>query len=101
MPYYCGSSHTNRKLQVISKHWLATNPPILNYGQFDKVEVNLFIDEHPILMEDGSDEPVEKSFKENFNYQFISRDFWNQLKFWLEDMFGLEGSKNHFKVRGR
>lgn len=87
----------NQKVQQVGKYWNSVHPKFSGYGSIDVAELRPFDGSHPSIMEDWINEESEHNFSQSPDYRLTRRDRRNRLRFWLEDLLGVEISKKHFK----
>lgn len=91
---------TRSKLQQVGKYWDADHANFQTYGNIDIAELREFNGNHPAVMVAWLDQSAEKMFVQNPEYRLSRRDRRNRLRFWIEERFGLEISKKHYKDLG-
>jgi glycosyltransferase involved in cell wall biosynthesis len=87
----------NQKVQQVGKYWGSVHQTFDGYGMIDLYELRPFLGTHPNIMQKWMLSDAEHSFSQSPNYRVSRRDLRNRFRFWLEDFFGLEISKKHFK----
>ena len=91
---------TNRKLRQVGKFWGAKHDVFTTYGKIDVAELRPFAGSHPEIMADWLNNSAELTFEPDESYRLTRRDLRNRLRFWVEERFGLEISKKHYKDLG-
>lgn len=86
----------NQKLSQVKKYWGGSHEKFEGYGNIDLAELREFDGSHPEVMKDWLADEAEKSFSQVVGYTPSKRDYRNRVRFWIEDLFGLEISKKHF-----
>lgn len=89
---------TRAKLQQVGKYWGRSETKFNGYGNIDPKEVRSFKGTHPEIMREWITANAEPRLAFNPEYRLSKRDIRNRIRFWLEDQFGLEISKKHFKA---
>ena len=98
---HCRSvSKMNEKLKQVGKYWGSTHPEFKGYGSIDAAELRPFKGTHPRLMNDWIASEAERVFVQSPEYRLSSRDRRNRFRFWVEQIFGVEISKKHYKALG-
>lgn len=87
----------NNKLKQVGKYWGSTHQAFTGYGAIDVAELRPFERTHPSIMESWLAQFAEQEFRQDPNYRLSRRDRRNRIRFWLENVFGTELSKKHFK----
>lgn len=87
-----------RKLEQVGKYWGGEHKPFTTYGNIDTAELRSFESSHPQVMNRWIADDSEKVFSQEPDYSLTIRDRRNRLRFWLEDTFGIEISKKHFRA---
>ena len=85
------------KVREVGRYWGNSNSVFAGYGQIDCAELRPFKGSHPSLMQRWLDEEAEHNFIPDPHYSLSVRDYKNRLKFWIEEWFGVEISKKHYK----
>lgn len=88
----------SEKLRQVGKYWGASHEIFEGYGSIDLAELRTFRGTHPAVMSDWLEAEAEKNFEQQSGYRLSRRDCRNRLRFWIEEQFGLEISKKHFKA---
>ena len=89
-----------KKLKQVGKYWGSSHAGFDGYGQIDVDELRPFDGSHPRVMERWLEFEAERSFKQNPGYRLSRRDYRNRVRFWIEDTFGIEISKKHYRDLG-
>jgi len=85
------------KNEQVGQYWGRSHPEFAGYGDIDLAELRPFIGTHPALMSHWIENKAERTFRQSAGYKLTRRDRRNRLRFWFEDLFGLELSKKHFR----
>ena len=72
----------------------------LRTEKIDVAELRPFAGSHPEIMADWLNNSAELTFEPDESYRLTRRDLRNRLRFWVEERFGLEISKKHYKDLG-
>lgn len=86
------------KLKQVGRYWNSTHADFEGYGSIDIGELRPFNGTHPEVMRDWLRTEAEQSFVQNPEYRISLRDWRNRLRFWIEDVFGVEISKKHYRA---
>ena len=86
------------KIKQVGKYWGDEHPLFEGYGNIDIAELRPFLGSHPEVMGGWLDTEAEIKFQQQPNYKISTKNYRNRARFWLEDRFGLEISKKHFKT---
>jgi glycosyltransferase involved in cell wall biosynthesis len=85
------------KLRQIGKYWGSAHQVFKGYGCIDIAELRPFEGTHPSVMAEWLQSEAEHVFAQDQDYKLSGRDRRNRFRFWLEEQFGIEISKKHFK----
>lgn len=88
----------SEKLKQVGKYWGASHKSFKGYGSIDVAELRPFSGSHPSVMGDWLQNDAELRFEADPDYRLSRRDRRNRIRFWIEDQFGVEISKKHFKA---
>ena len=91
------ASYTNKKLQQVGKFWGAEHDEFTSYGKIDIAELRPFDGNHPKVMSNWLRKSAELTFSPDPSYRVTRRDLRNRLRFWVEETFGVEISKKHYR----
>lgn len=95
---HCRSITTmNEKLKLVGQYWGANHSEFKGYGSIDTAELRLFQGEHPKIMSHWIESHSEKTFAQDTAFRPSVRDYRNRLRFAVEEKFGVELSKKHYK----
>ena len=95
---HCRSvSKMAEKLKQIGKYWGGSHEEFHGYGGIDIAELRPFKGTHPQLMEQWIESEAQHVFAQDSEYRLSRRDRRNRIRFWIEDVFGIEISKKHYK----
>ena len=86
------------KIKHVGKYWGDEHPVFEDYGNIDLAELRAFSGSHPEIMKEWLDTEAEINFQQRVEYKLSVKNYRNRARFWLEDRFGLEISKKHFKT---
>ena len=86
------------KIKQVGKYWGNEHPLFEGYGNIDLAELRPFSGRHPEVMREWLDTEAEINFQQQPDYKISIKNYRNRARFWLEDRFGLEISKKHFKT---
>lgn len=86
------------KLSQVGRYWGETHEEFKTYGSIDISELRPFRGTHPAIMKDWLATEAETEFSQNLDYQVTRRDRRNRIRFWIEDVLGVEISKKHYKT---
>lgn len=86
------------KLKQVGKYWGASHHSFKGYGSIDFAELRPFLGSHPEVVKRWLQNEAELHFEIDPNYRLTRRDRRNRIRFWIEDLFGTEISKKHFKA---
>jgi len=85
------------KIRQVGKYWGSSHQNFPGYGGIDVAELRPFAGTHPALMADWLQTHAEHRFTQDPTYRLSRRDRRNRLRFWIEDRFGMELSKKHYR----
>ena len=91
------AGYTNRKLQQVGKFWGTEHDEFTTYGKIDVAELRPFDGSHPEIMSSWLRNSAELAFVPDPSYRVTRRDLRNRLRFWVEEFFGIEISKKHYR----
>ena len=86
-----------RKFNQISKFW-SESAPTVKYSQFDAQVLQPFTGTHPALVQPWLESSAEKELHIDPNYQLTKREKRHRWLMKLENLFGLDFSRKHFKL---
>lgn len=86
----------NLKSEKVQKYWNKKHKNI-NYANIDNQILRKFESSHPSIMNNWIDSSTE-IFKANINYKLSKKERKHRLMIKLENLFGLELSKKHYKL---
>jgi glycosyltransferase involved in cell wall biosynthesis len=86
------------KLKQVGKYWGSSHATFSGYGDIDIAELRPFEGSHPAIMSSWLESETEKVFTQNPGYRLSRRDRRNRLRFWIEEMLGIEISKKHYRA---
>ncbi len=86
-----------KKLDQVSKFW-SHGAPTIRYSQFDAQVLQPFTGTHPELVKPWLESSAEKSFTIDPAYKLSKREKRHRWLMKLENMFGLDFSRKHFKL---
>ena len=85
------------KLKQVGRYWGTRHHDFRGYGSIDVRELRQFNGSHPAVMENWILTEAEAEFFQDPDYRVTRRDLRNRLRFWIEDTFGVEISKKHYR----
>ena len=88
----------DEKLRQVGKYWGSNHSTFRGYGSIDVAELRPFIGSHPAVMRDWLSTECEHVFIQDGEYKVSFRDLRNRVRFFMEDAFGIEVSKKHYKA---
>jgi len=91
------AEYTKRKLEQVGKYWGRNTTDFNHYGNIDCKEIRDFSGSHPAVMTSWIEDFAEKNFEIVANYKPSLKNYRNRLRFWLEELFGIELSKKHYR----
>ena len=95
---HCRSvSKMNEKLAQVGRYWGGSHEEFQSYGNIDVAELREFTGTHPAVMSEWLAHEAEHVFEQVPGYSLSRRDYRNRVRFWLEDMLGVEISKKHYR----
>ena len=86
-----------KKMAQVSKFWSHAAPTI-RYSEFDAQVLQPFTGTHPELIKPWLESSAEKSFTIDPNYKLTKREKRHRWLMKLENAFGLDFSRKHFKL---
>ena len=86
-----------KKLDQVSKFW-SHGAPTIRYSEFDAQVLQPFTGTHPELVKPWLESSAEKSFTIDPNYKLSKREKRHRWLMKLEQAFGLDFSRKHFKL---
>jgi glycosyltransferase involved in cell wall biosynthesis len=86
-----------KKLDQVSKFW-SHGAPTVRYSQFDAQVLQPFTGTHPELVKPWLESSAEKSFTIDPDYKLTKREKRHRWLMKLENAFGLDFSRKHFKL---
>lgn len=90
-------SKMSEKLKQVGKYWGNAHSEFQGYGCIDTAELRPFKGTHPEIMKDWIALEAEHEFVQDRDYRLSYRDRRNRLRFWIEERFGVEISKKHYR----
>ena len=87
----------DEKLRQVGKYWGSDHQSFEGYGWIDLAELRQFYGSHPSIIERWLMTEVETHFEQDARYQITFRNYRNRVRFWIEDRFGIEISKKHYR----
>jgi len=95
---HCRSvSKMAEKLKQVGRYWGSKHEDFKGYRSIDVKELRPFRGSHPAVMENWLAQEAETEFCQDASYQVTRRDRRNRIRFWIEDIFGVEISKKHYQ----
>ena len=95
---HCRSvSKMAEKLKQVGRYWGSKHQEFKGYGSIDIRELRPFTGSHPAVMENWLAKEAETEFLQKPDYRLTRRDRRNRIRFWIEDTFGVEISKKHYR----
>jgi len=95
---HCRSvSKMAQKLKQVGRYWGSKHEDFNGYGSIDIRELRLFKGSHPAVMKNWLAQEAETEFCQDASYQVTRRDRRNRIRFWIEDILGVEISKKHYQ----
>ena len=95
---HCRSvSKMDEKLKQVGRYWGSKHENFKGYGSIDVRELRSFNGSHPAAMESWLETEAETEFRQDPNYRVTRRDRRNRMRFWIEDILGVEISKKHYQ----
>ena len=95
---HCRSvSKMAEKLKQVGRYWGSKHEDFKGYGSIDIRELCPFKGSHPAVMENWLAREAEKAFSQDPEYRVTRRDYRNRIRFWIEDILGVEISKKHYQ----
>jgi len=85
------------KLNQVGRYWGSKHQHFKGYGWIDVSELRPFKGSHPAVMKDWLENEAEVVFSQDPDYKPTRRDHRNRIRFWIEDAFGVEISKKHYR----
>ncbi len=85
------------KLKQVGRYWGSKHEDFKGYGSIDIRELRPFKGSHPAVMENWLAREAETEFFQDPDYQITRRNLRNRIRFWIEDILGVEISKKHYK----
>ena len=85
------------KLKQVGRYWGSKHGEFRGYGAIDVRELRPFNGSHPAIMEKWLMTEAKTMFSQNSDYKVNRRDIRNRIRFWIEDTFGVEISKKHYR----
>lgn len=89
---------TRAKLDQVGKYWGRVHTQFRGYEDIDPSALRTFRGTHPAVMSSWLETHAEMNFQPNMLRKPSLRDWRNRFRFWVEDRFGVEISKKHFKA---
>ena len=87
----------DEKLRQVGKYWGSDHQSFEGYGWIDLAELRQFYGSHPSIIERWLMTEAETHFEQDARYQITLRNYRNRVRFWIEDRFGIEISKKHYR----
>jgi glycosyltransferase involved in cell wall biosynthesis len=95
---HCRSvSKMAEKLKQVGRYWGSKHEDFKGYGSIDVRELRPFKGSHPAVMENWLAQEAETEFCQDTDYRVTRRDRRNRIRFWIEDILGVEISKKHYR----
>ena len=95
---HCRSvSKMAEKLKQVGRYWGSKHENFKGYSSIDVRELRSFNGSHPAAMESWLATEAETEFRQDPDYRVTRRDRRNRMRFWIEDILGIEISKKHYK----
>ena len=95
---HCRSvSKMAEKLKQVGRYWGSKHKDFKGYGSIDTRELRPFNGSHPAVMENWLEKEAETEFCQDPDYRVTRRDRRNRIRFWIEDILGVEISKKHYQ----
>ena len=95
---HCRSvSKMAEKLKQVGRYWGSKHEGFKGYGSIDIRELRPFNGHHPAVMENWLVTEAETEFCQDPDYRVTRRDRRNRIRFWIEDILGVEVSKKHYR----
>jgi len=95
---HCRSvSKMAEKLKQVGRYWGSKHEEFRGYGSIDVRELHPFKGSHPAVMKNWLAEEAETAFCQDTDYRVTRRDRRNRIRFWIEDLLGVEISKKHYR----
>ena len=95
---HCRSvSKMAEKLKQVGRYWGSKHEGFEGYGSIDIRELRDFKRSHPAVMENWLTKEAETEFYQDPDYRVTRRDRRNRIRFWIEDILGVEISKKHYQ----
>jgi len=95
---HCRSvSKMAQKLKQVGRYWGSKHEDFNGYGSIDIRELRLFKGSHPAVMKNWLAQEAGTEFCQDASYQVTRRDRRNRIRFWIEDILGVEISKKHYQ----
>ena len=85
------------KLKQVGRYWGSKHEDFKGYGSIDIWELRPFNGSHPAVMENWLAQEAETEFCQDPDYRVTRRDRRNRIRFWIEDILGVEISKKHYQ----
>ena len=96
---HCRSvSKMAEKLKQVGRYWGSKHEGFKGYGSIDTRELRPFKGSHPAVMENWLAKEAETEFRQDPDYRVTRRDRRNRIRFWIEDILGVEISKKHYQA---
>ena len=96
---HCRSvSKMAEKLKQVGRYWGSKHKDFKGYGSIDTRELRPFNGSHPAVMENWLEKEAETEFCQDPDYRVTRRDRRNRIRFWIEDILGVEISKKHYQA---
>jgi len=95
---HCRSvSKMAEKLKQVGRYWGSKHDDFKGYGSIDVRELRPFKGSHPAVMKNWLAQEAETEFCQDADYRVTRRDRRNRIRFWIEDILGVEISKKHYQ----
>ena len=85
------------KLEQVGRYWGSEHEGFEDYGSIDVHELRPFTASHPVIMKKWLATEAESDFCQDPEYRVTLRDHRNRIRFWIEETFGIEISKKHYR----
>ena len=84
------------KSRKVNQYW-GEEPKLIDYSKIDQSIISEFKGVHPKVVENWL--PIDKGiFKADPNYQLTSKEKKHRIMIKIENFFGIDLSKKHFKL---
>lgn len=90
----------NKKQEAVERYWNKT-PQLLAKYQIDTKALKQYVGNHPKVMHDWLSSKADQSFLPDPNHVLTSRDKRHRVLMQIENFFGLDLSRKHFRLVSR